>query len=106
MMPADLTGRLRNALLAEPALAGRAREQLRCAIGGLDLASEECHLARDEARDALRGLCEEVSGLGALDGPAGQAGTTVPAVLAGALESVDFEAMADELVTEIEGGRE
>jgi len=106
MMPADLTGRLRNALLVEPVLAGRAREELRCAIGGLDLASEERHLARDEGGYSLRVLCEEVSGLAAMERKGGQAGSNIPAVLlVGALESIDFEAIADELITEIEGGR-
>jgi|GEM_PF-1930036 len=102
----QLTGRLRNALLGgKPELAERAREELRCAIGGLDLTSEERHVARGEGGYALRVLTEEVSCL-AIEHPG--SGPTVPSVagvlLVGALESVDFEAIADELITEIEEG--
>ncbi len=107
MSTAQLTGRLRNALLgAEPELAERARDELRCAIGGLDLTSEERHLARGEGGYALQVLTEELSGLEAIEPPG--AGPNVPSVpgvlLAGALESVDFEAIADELIVEIEEG--
>lgn len=107
-MSADqLTGLLRNALLgSEPELAERAREELRCAIGGLDLSSEERHVARGEGGYALQVLTEEVSGLEAIERPG--SGSNVPSVpgvlLAGALESVDFEAIADELIVEIEEG--
>jgi hypothetical protein len=106
MSGSELTGLLRNALLADPALAERVRGELRCAIGGLDLSSEERHVARGEGGYALRVLCEEVSGLTALERPgAGEERPSVPAVLlAGALESVDFEAIADELIVEIEEG--
>lgn len=107
MSAEGLTGRLRNALLGgEPELAERARQELRCAIGGLDLTSEERHVARGEGGNALQVLTEEVSGLEAIERP--DSGPNVPSVrgvlLAGALESVDFEAIADELITEIEEG--
>lgn len=107
-MSADqLTDRVRNALLGGvPELAERAREELRCAIGGLDLSSEERHVARGEGGYALQVLTEEVSGLEATEGPSSSPDLpSVPAVLlAGALESVDFEAIADELIREIEEG--
>jgi hypothetical protein len=107
-MSADqMTGRLRNAPLdGEPELAERAREELRCAIAGLDLTSEERHVARCEGGYALQLLTEEVSGLEPIERP--DSGPNVPSIpgvlLAGALESVHFEAIADELITEIEEG--
>lgn len=106
MSAEQLTGRLRNALLdGEPELAERAREELRCAIGGLDLSSEERHVARGEGGYALQVLTEEVSGLEIECPGSGPNVPSVPGVLlAGALESVDFEAIADELIAEIETG--
>jgi hypothetical protein len=105
MKRADLTRRLRGALLVEPALAERVREEMRCAIGGLDLTSEERHVARGEGGHALEVLCEELSGLTATERSGGEERLDVTAVLlAGALESVDFEAIADELIVEIEEG--
>ncbi len=105
MKRADLTRRLRNALIVEPALAERAREELRCAIGGLDLTSEERHVARGEGGYALEVLCEEVSGLTAVERSGSEECLDVTTVLlVGALESVDFEAIADELIVEIEEG--
>lgn len=105
MKRVDLTRRLRGVLLVEPELAERAREELRWAVGGLDLSSEERHVARGEGGYALQVLCEEVSGLAALERLGGDERPSVPAVLlAAALESVDFEAIADELIAEIEAG--
>lgn len=105
MKRGDLTRRLRGALLVEPALAERVHEELRCAIGGLDLTSEERHVARGEGGHALEVLCEELSGLTAIERSGGEERPDVTAVLlAGALESVDFEAIADELIVEIEEG--
>jgi hypothetical protein len=106
MRRSELTRRVRSALLGDPELAGRARQEVRCEIGGLDLSSEERHVARGEGGYALQVLCEEVSGLNALERP--EEGDERPdltsVLLAGALESVDFEEIADELIVEIEEG--
>ena len=107
MRRAELTKRLKEALLGDPELAERARDEVRITIGGLDLSSEERHTARGEGGYALQVLCEE-----ACAETCGQLATEVtderPSVCAvlleAALAAVDFEAVADQLIEEIEEG--
>lgn len=107
MRRAELTKRLMDALLGDSELAERARDEVRIAIGGLDLSSEERHTARGEGGYALQVLCEETCAetCGQLATEVTDERPSVSAVLLeAALAAVDFEAIADELIEEIEEG--
>lgn len=105
MRRAELTKSLRAALLDDAEQAKRARAEVHCQIGGLDLGSEERHVARGEGGYALQTLCEELCGLPGI-GEASEpgAGALRAVLLRAALEEVDFEEIADELIGEIEEG--
>jgi hypothetical protein len=105
MRRSELTKSVRAALLDDAEQAKCARAEVHCQIGGLDLGSEERHVARGEGGYALQIYCEELCGLpGIGEASESAAGALRAVLLRAALEVVGFEEIADELITEIEEG--
>jgi hypothetical protein len=107
MRRTEQTKRLKEALFGDSDLAERARDEVRIVIGGLDLSSEERRTARGEGGYALQVLCEETcaESCGQLATEVTDKSLSVRAVLLEVgLAAVDFEAIADQLIEEIEEG--